>query len=225
MGCCECHDHKYDPFTTREFYSLAAFFADVKETVIGVQEPTEFPNAEQAATQQGARSGNRAAEGDQEAVRSRAARSWRSWKSGWLELRRQIPNTLVSTSVEPRVMRVLPRGNWLNETGAVVPQAFRRPFRAWPRRQAARRGSTWRGGWSRGENPLPARVMVNRLWKLFFGQGLVTTLDDFGSQGAPAESPRAAGLARVRVHRERLGREGDDPEDGDVGDVSPELES
>ena len=44
MGCAECHDHKFDPFTTREFYSLAAFFADVKETAVGVQEPTRFPS-------------------------------------------------------------------------------------------------------------------------------------------------------------------------------------
>ena len=34
------------------------------------------------------------------------------------------------------------------------------------------------------ENPVVARVFVNRLWKLFYGQGLVTSLEDFGSQGA-----------------------------------------
>ena len=38
----------YDPFTTREFYSMSAFFADVKETIVGAQEPTRFPNPEQA---------------------------------------------------------------------------------------------------------------------------------------------------------------------------------
>ena len=31
MGCCECHDHKYDPFKTKDFYSLSAYWADVKQ--------------------------------------------------------------------------------------------------------------------------------------------------------------------------------------------------
>src|SRR5207344_1906974 len=38
-GCCECHDHKFDPITTRDFYSLEAFFADIQEAAVGRREP------------------------------------------------------------------------------------------------------------------------------------------------------------------------------------------
>lgn len=39
VGCAQCHDHKYDPFTSRDFYSLAAFFSDIKETAVGKRKP------------------------------------------------------------------------------------------------------------------------------------------------------------------------------------------
>jgi hypothetical protein len=40
LACAECHDHKYDPYSTREFYALAAFFADLKQEGHGTPKPT-----------------------------------------------------------------------------------------------------------------------------------------------------------------------------------------
>ena len=48
-GCAQCHDHKYDPFTIKDFYSLAAFFADLKEKPVGRRNPNLYlPTREQS---------------------------------------------------------------------------------------------------------------------------------------------------------------------------------
>jgi hypothetical protein len=75
------------------------------------------------------------------------------------------------------------RGNWLDETGPeVAPDvpAFLPPLAVKGRRANRLDLARWLVA---RENPLTARVIVNRLWKLTFGQGLVSSLDDFGSQG------------------------------------------
>ena len=96
-----------------------------------------------------------------------------------------IRTTLVSTAGAPRMIRVLARGNWLDETGEValpaVPQFLQTAPPPADRRQTRLDLAEW---FVRRDNPLVARVMVNRLWKLAFGQGLVKSLEDFGAQGA-----------------------------------------
>ena len=47
MACAQCHNHKFDPYTQKDFYSFAAFFADVSETAVGRQAQTKIPTAEQ----------------------------------------------------------------------------------------------------------------------------------------------------------------------------------
>jgi hypothetical protein len=102
---------------------------------------------------------------------------------------RTMPQTLVSTSGPPRMMRVLPRGNWLDDSGEIVapdmPASL--PALGVTGRRANRLDlARWL---TARDNPLTARVFVNRLWKLFFGQGVVTSLDDFGAQGAWPSHP------------------------------------
>ena len=95
-----------------------------------------------------------------------------------------IPTTLITTATAPRVVRVLPRGNWLDESGPVVAPgvpAFLPPLGAEGRRPNRLDLARWLVA---PENPLTARVAVNRLWKAMFGRGLVATLDDFGAQGS-----------------------------------------
>ncbi len=103
-------------------------------------------------------------------------------KKAKLDLETSMPVTLVTKAGPARMTRVLPRGNWLDDSGTVVtpavPAFLAKPGESRPSRLDLARWIVSK------ENPLTARVFVNRVWALAFGQGIVATPDDFGSQGA-----------------------------------------
>ncbi len=262
-GCAQCHDHKFDPFTMKDFYALGAFFADIQEPVIGRREDGMVvatddeekelarlaaaladakgrldalaPQIDMARTQWEADLARyaitlpelatdskatgpekNAAKAVQEALKKDAsARSpkerdtiqtyflakatplfaaereaiARAEKERGAYLDR-LPRCLVSVhSANPRTVRILPRGNWMDESGEVVgpglPQFLPRgetPDSNLTRLDLAR----WLVA---RDNPLTARTYMNRLWKQFFGAGLSRQLDDLGAQGEPPANP------------------------------------
>ncbi len=108
----------------------------------------------------------------------------------YLECRGGQSPAVVTVAWEPRETRVLPRGNWQDKSGDVVlpgtPHFLPQPPNATGRRLTRRDLAEWIVS---KENPLTARVIVNRLWKQFFGAGLSNYVDDLGSQGEPPSHP------------------------------------
>src|SRR5205814_3130425 len=89
----------------------------------------------------------------------------------------------------PRTVRLLPRGNWLDDSGEVMQPAvpaFLGALDGKDRRATRLDLAQWIAS---RDNPLTARVFVNRLWKLMYGQGLVRSLGDFGTQGQLPSHP------------------------------------
>ena len=97
--------------------------------------------------------------------------------------------TTVTVATTPAVTRILPRGNWQDESGEVVqpsPPAFLPGLRPGVARQSRLDLANWIVS---RENPLTARAFVNRLWKQFFGTGLSAIVEDLGTQGEYPSHP------------------------------------
>ena len=96
--------------------------------------------------------------------------------------------TLVTVSVTPREMRVLSRGNWMDDSGEVVQPGVPNFLPQIDSKQRATRIDL--ANWlTAPENPLTARVFVNRLWQRYFGTGISKISDDLGAQGEPPVHP------------------------------------
>jgi mono/diheme cytochrome c family protein len=246
MGCCECHNHKFDPFTTKDFYSFSAFFADIQEKAVGRQDQTPILPPEEAARVklfdeqlallrstltkpsadpdllQAAWEKKVRVEGGKGLPRPVAnalvvdpakrtpkqmqaivnhyrgsAPEWEAIRKAVADVQKQrdalvkdVPTTLVTMAIPPRVARVLPRGNWLDDSGEIVQPAVP-AFLAAMDTKGKRASRLDLAKWIvAADNPLTARVFVNRLWKICFGQGIVKSLEDFGIQGSLPSNPQ-----------------------------------
>jgi hypothetical protein len=93
----------------------------------------------------------------------------------------ELPIMAELTGKDRRTTKIFHRGNWLDKADSVEP-ATPQILNAW--RDEYPRDRLGFARWlTNGENPLTARVQVNRVWEQLFGVGLVETLEDFGSQG------------------------------------------
>ncbi len=214
VSCARCHDHKFDPIPTKDYYSLYGVFANTDEPKSIFSEPTLFTKlpltpdlqdymakakeltAKSAELQQQfiefRRSKARSADKRRELIRGEAILQR---EIGGLEMNHPgaPPRAHVVTDVaNPKDYPVLLRGEVQNE-GEIVPRRFLEVLSPDPKKRAV-----WKKGSGRLElaqaiadpkNPLTARVLVNRLWQQHFGAGFVSSPDDLGHMGGTPVHP------------------------------------
>ena len=195
--CTRCHDHKFDPFTQRDYYGMFAFFHNVTESGVGLygssirennppqlQLPSpelEARKAELAAALEPLQKQLEAIV-EADAVHAELKEQVEAAQKKVKEANLAIPTTLVMAEMEkPRETFILIRGAYDKPGDRVHPAT---PALLPPLPDGTPRNRLGLARWLVSEtNPLTARVTVNRFWQSFFGTGIVSSSEDFGSQG------------------------------------------
>ncbi len=208
FNCARCHDHKFDPITQRDFYSLKAFFSIAEEQGLARWDlPISInnrpylrlstPEQEASLKELEARVAEAQARHDQQLAEQQKTSAPASTESvealaklraQLTELEASIPTSLIMAEpAEPCRTFILLRGAY-DQPGAEVTANTPSFLPALPEQLPRNRLglATWLVS---PQNPLTARVTVNRLWQSIFGTGLVVSSGDFGSQGALPSHP------------------------------------
>jgi len=196
LGCARCHDHKFDPLSTEDYYGLAGIFMSTKTmehfTKIARWYENPIPTAEEIA---------RKAEHDKKVLQLKEAiktetdgAELKKLKETLAKLEKAVPETSTAMgAAEGKVTNalVLLRGNHLTP-GKTVPRHFPTVIASDSPRALDEKssGRLELANWLVDKkNPLTARVMVNRVWRWHFGQGLVRSVDNFGRLGEKPSHP------------------------------------
>lgn len=209
MGCCQCHNHKFDPYTMKDFYSIGAFLADIDEAKHfrngGNSLPTRRdPELTLLSDSDRKRIADldgqiRDLEAQQKSATGESADKQKAslkkqidgLKKQRSDVERAAPRTMITVSIEPRTVRFLPRGNWLDDSGPVMKPEIPEFLGSMETEGRASRLdlANWIVDPEDGVGLLTARVFVNRFWYLLFGSGIARDLTDFGGQGEAPTHP------------------------------------
>jgi hypothetical protein len=193
VACAQCHDHKYDPISHKEYYQLYAFFQGVPENGLdgskGNATPLlKFPTPDQQARLDQLDAALKKLEpfaGKDKQIAAELAKL----RKERADLDKTIRSTMIMQEMaKPRDTHLLIRGEY-DKKGEKVSAAVPASLPPLPPGAAANRLGL--ANWLIDPaNPLTARVTVNRYWQIFFGTGLVKTAEDFGSQGELPSHPQ-----------------------------------
>ncbi len=165
LECARCHDHKYDAISQKDYFGMYSFFNQVNEK--GLQ-----MDAVQAANQKFY------ADPPYITITDKETEGLLSFIN--LEKGSNI-NVMVMNDSAPKTTFVLNRGNYDEPADSVVAHT---PVTIFPFDETLPKNRLGLAQWVTDKNnPLTARVFVNRVWAMFFGKGLVETVEDFGVQG------------------------------------------
>lgn len=214
VSCARCHDHKFDPIPTKDYYSLYGVFANTAEPRLALHEPAlsaRLPVTPELTEYmaEGRKLMDQAEELQKQFIEFRRTRTRDPEKRRELvraegRLQREIGNLemnhpgaparahALSDVPNPKDYPVLIRGEAGN-IGETVPRRFLEILSPDPKKRAVWTKGSGRLDLARAiadpKNPLTARVLVNRLWQQHFGTGFVATPDDLGNMGGAPSHP------------------------------------
>lgn len=193
VGCARCHDHKFDPFLQKDYYRLEAFLAATHEHNV-----TLASESEQAAWRQQTENLKADIKRLEQQLPKASAADRPDLQARLKDLEAKLPPPLDAIATVDNVaarrtpIRLLERGNWDKPGESVGPRVPGVLLSDETPGLAADmpRPRTWLAEWLiDANNPLTARVMVNRVWQHHFGEGIVATPNDFGVNGAAPSHP------------------------------------
>jgi hypothetical protein len=219
IGCARCHDHKFDPIPTQDYYALAGILTSTRTLIHDnvsrwVEQPLPLEPKLEAAVKK-RETAVAALQGKIKSLKGKKVAPKEPAAAELKALEGQLKKLLRSGPARPMAMCVVDaasvgdcaiciRGNTHNR-GARVPRGFLQVAVVGkpPRIPTGESGRRQLAEWlSCADNPLTARVLVNRVWHHLFGAGLVRTVDNFGSTGEPPSHPELLDYLAVRFMRQ-----------------------